>query len=106
MDKAFIMGAALIEGITGKSPLGVRLIDSLDMVNIIEDWSRVRSPGRARRRMRQGHKQNVVYKHVPKTQVVSIDGGRTWLVHPAVRREVELQVAKLAGNTLSKGNVF
>jgi hypothetical protein len=41
---------------------GVRIIESLHMVDRVEDWSRVRSPGRAARRRRQGHRQNLVIR--------------------------------------------
>jgi len=62
---------------------GIRIIESLAMVDLVEDWSRVRSPGRARRR-RHKHRQNIRIIAVPKTQAVSIDGGRTLIMHPVM----------------------
>lgn len=38
---------------------GPRIVESDLLVEEYEDWSRVRSPSRARRRMRNGHRQNV-----------------------------------------------
>lgn len=44
---------------------GLRIIEAVNMVEVYEDWSRVRSPGRARRRLRQGHRQNIVQRTRP-----------------------------------------
>ena len=72
----------------GEPVLGVRVLESEHMTEVIEDWTNVRSPGRARRRMRQGHKQRVEHHTVPRRDVVSIDGGRTLICHPALMREI------------------
>lgn len=71
---------------------GVRVIESLEMVDSVEDWSRVRSPSRARRRMRQGYRQNVVVTVTPKQEVLML--GDTMVAHPVIvdqlrRRSVE-----------------
>ena len=60
----------------------MRIVESLHMVETIEDWSKVRSPSRAVRRRKQGHRQNIVVRHVPRKDAISIDGGRTFMVHP------------------------
>jgi hypothetical protein len=44
---------------------GVRIIESVRMVDQVEDWSRVRSPSRAARRRRQGHRQTSSPGEVP-----------------------------------------
>ena len=62
---------------------GTRIIESRLMVNHVEDWSRVRSPGRARRRRAQGHRQNIVIREVPMPDAITIDGGRTLIMHPS-----------------------
>jgi hypothetical protein len=71
-----------------------RLIESDLMFDIVEDWSRVRSPSRARRRMKYGHRQNVISVKVPKPDFISLDGGRTLYAHPItmmkLRRALEL----------------
>ena len=72
----------------GERTLGVDIVESLDVVDTVEDWSKVRSHGRARRRMRQGHKQNITYRTVPKRTAVFINNGRTMIVHPAFVREI------------------
>lgn len=39
-----------------------------------EDWSEVRSPGRARRRMKRGHRQRIKYLQVPDPKVFVANG--------------------------------
>jgi hypothetical protein len=72
----------------GERTLGTRIVESEHMTETIEDWTKVRSPGRARRRMKQGHKQRIEYHTVPRRDVISIDGGRTLVCHPALMREI------------------
>lgn len=72
---------------------GFRIIEDELLVDTIEDWSGVRSPGRARRRLRQGHRQNIRTVQVPKKGAIAIDGGRTFVVHPAVAAELRRQIA-------------
>jgi hypothetical protein len=61
---------------------GIRIIEDANLVDPHEDWSGVRSPGRARRRQRYGYRQNIVIRHKPKDQAYSIDNGRTLIMHP------------------------
>lgn len=61
--------------------------ESLLMVESIEDWSRVRSPSRARRRLRLGYPQNIAIRHVPRKDAITMDGGRTYTMHPETARE-------------------
>jgi hypothetical protein len=65
---------------------GVRIIETLHMVDMVEDWSRVRSPGRARRRRKYGYPQNIRMRAVPKPDGISTDGGRTVYMHPETAR--------------------
>lgn len=71
---------------------GVQIIEDRNMVDHVEDWSRVRSPSRARRRLRYGHRQNITIKTTPKTNAYSLRGGLVLIMHPvmaaALRREV------------------
>jgi hypothetical protein len=61
----------------------VRIVESWALYDVVEDWSRVRSPGRARRRMRK-HRQNIVTRHVPKPDAYVV-GGVTYM-HPETAR--------------------
>lgn len=72
---------------------GFRVIETPSMVHTIQDWSRVRSPARARRRMKRGYAQNVVTRTVPRDDVVVHN--ETMYVHPAtmmkLREQLELK---------------
>lgn len=59
---------------------GLRIIRDINMTDTVEDWSRVRSPGRARRRRKLGYPQNIVYRRVPKKDLFRI--GDTLVGHP------------------------
>ena len=61
---------------------GVRVVAVPDMVDIVEDWSRVRSPARARRRRWLGHPQRVVARKAPMRCVLQIGG--VLHMHPAM----------------------
>jgi hypothetical protein len=53
---------------------GVRVVENADMVDVVgEDWSGVRSPGRARRR-RKKHRQNIKPLYAPQETFYHIDG--------------------------------
>ena len=67
---------------------GTKILVDPGMVDWKEDWSKVRSPGRARRRMRKGHKQNIQRYSVPKTQVFVFDNGATMVMHPDIQRQL------------------
>lgn len=47
-----------------------------------EDWSRVRSPGRARRRQKRGFKQNISYTRAPDPSAYEFNG--RIVMHPTV----------------------
>lgn len=63
----------------------MRIVESWLMVDQVEDWSRVRSPSRARRRRKQGHPQRVFMRQVPKRE--AIVAGDTAYMHPEMARE-------------------
>lgn len=51
------------------------IVDDLAMSDAVEDWSTVRSPSRAKRRLKRGFRQNISIKRVPKTEVYKVDSG-------------------------------
>lgn len=62
---------------------GLKIISSPEMVDgPFEDWSRVRSPGRARRR-RHKHRQNIRLYYTPKPEFIRLPNG-TLVGHPAM----------------------
>lgn len=53
-------------------------------VETVEDWSRVRSPSRAARRLKQGHRQNIVTRYKP--AAFQING--VIYAHPEIVRQL------------------
>jgi hypothetical protein len=74
--------------------MSIRIVEDINLVDIVEDWSRVRSPSRAARRRRQGHRQNIRFLRVPKKAAFTIDGGRTFVVHPEIAKELRRQISQ------------
>jgi hypothetical protein len=68
---------------------GIRILASEHMpTDTVEDWSRVRSPGRAARRRRQGHPQRIGYRQEPKRMVVHDTAQNVLYVHPVIFDEI------------------
>jgi hypothetical protein len=60
---------------------GFRVITSdLMVIGPIEDWSEVRSPSRAARRRKQGHRQRIKYVYLPDPNLRRM--GDTLVGHP------------------------
>ncbi|WP_262027168.1 hypothetical protein [Microvirga sp. Mcv34] len=68
------------DGISSHNFGGVQVRTDETLVNLVEDWSRVRSPSRAARRRRQGHRQNIARVQVPKPDVFMV--GNIMVGHP------------------------
>jgi hypothetical protein len=77
---------ALEDQRTYQAFIDARIFETPDAYELVEDWSRVRSPGRARRRMARGHRQNIQMRAKP--SAFSLDGGRTFYVHPEIVAEM------------------
>jgi hypothetical protein len=79
---------------------GVRIIEDANLVDAVGlDWSGCRSPSRAKRRIKHGHRQRVKTAYVPKKDAFSIDGGRTFIMHPEIARMMREQMhARLNGH--------
>lgn len=61
---------------------GIRLVPDPHMVDVIEDWSKVRSPARAARRQRQGHRQRILYREIPKPGFFHVQAQNMIVAHP------------------------
>lgn len=72
----------------------MRIVESLLCVRVVEDWSKVRSPGRAARR-RHKHRQNIVVRHVPLEHATVLPDG-TVLLHPEIARQVRAELSRLS----------
>lgn len=64
---------------------GLRILVNNSLTRIVEDWSDVRSHGRARRRQRQGHKQRIRFVQVPSSEIIRV--GDTLIMHSEMLRE-------------------
>lgn len=63
------------------------------LLDIEEDWSRVRSPARAKRRLKQGHKQNVDIVYVPSKSFYKI--GNTIYCHPETYKKLQKRIKEV-----------
>jgi hypothetical protein len=71
---------------------GMQIVEDLNLVDRVEDWSRVRSPGRARRRMKRGYRQNIDIIEVPKKDALLIEG--KFYMHPVTAARFRQMVAQ------------
>lgn len=72
----------------------LKVVADARLVDHVEDWSDVRSPGRARRR-RAKHRQRIRYVAVPKREVYIVHGN-TLVAHPAMIEELKRQTVRPA----------
>lgn len=71
-----------------------RITENPTMLDRHEDWSRVRSPSRALRRMRYGHRQNITVTYSPSKQVLQF--GDMFVMHPVTARAFRAELSKKA----------
>lgn len=64
--------------------------------DFVEDWSLVRSPARARRRQSH-HRQNIIMRMVPWKYAVTLDNGRTIMIHPAMKDDLDRLIDEANG---------
>lgn len=65
---------------------GLRILVAPTLIKVVEDWSEVRSPGRARRRRKRGFQQRIRYREEPSTEVYRI--GDALVLHPEMARKL------------------
>lgn len=80
------------------NPLGgilITIIEDIHLVDVKEDWSQVRSPGRARRRRKRGFPQRIRIFHVAKPTIFKV--GNAYIAHPetAAKFRAELRAATI-----------
>jgi hypothetical protein len=79
----------------------IRIVEDINMVDgPFEDWSKVRSHGRATRRRRRGFPQRIRVYYTPKKEAFAIDGGQTFIIHPAMTQALLNRVGSHARNPL------
>jgi hypothetical protein len=77
---------------------GLMFIESLNALSWREDWSRVRSPGRAARRLKSGKRKHAIPKVC---EPAAYRMGDRLIVHPAIAAAVR---ERLKGNKLGAGD--
>ncbi|WP_147079920.1 hypothetical protein [Methylobacterium haplocladii] len=78
----------------------MRIIEDASLTETVEDWSEVRSPSRAARRRRQGHRQRIRYVQRPKPGGYAIDGAL--VMHPETWRAVRDQLSFKADGNMNR----
>jgi hypothetical protein len=73
-------------------PLPMTIRTSEHLVRTLEDWSAVRSPGRARRRLRRGFAQRIVFRTVPRDDAIRLLDG-TLVMHPVAYERLKAALA-------------
>jgi hypothetical protein len=77
--------------------MGMKIMTSIYLTKPYEDWSKVRSPARARRR-RHKHRQNIVTIQVPDPTIYKVNG--VLHMHPEIYRKL-MKEAKEKGVGIS-----
>lgn len=72
---------------------GLQIIEDWRMTDTVEDWSQVRSPSRAIRRLKRGFPQRIVYRQVPKQHAVQM--GNRVIVHPEIARQLRDEIERM-----------
>ena len=73
------------------------IVDDMLMSTLEEDWSRVRSPGRARRRRKRGFPQNICTRRVPKREALRLPDGRL-VMHSVFYRLLQQETKSQGGS--------
>lgn len=87
----------------------MRIIEDATLVDTVEDWSRVRSVGRAWRRRKLGHRQNIRITGKPKTSgyVMTIKGEQVMVCHPSVAQRLKAATQEVeTGSKHVAGGLF
>lgn len=74
----------------------MQIIESLYMTEPYDDWSAVRSPSRALRRMRYGCRQNVVTRQRPRKDAIVFNGVAH--MHPVTAQECRRILSEFTDN--------
>jgi hypothetical protein len=70
----------------------MQIVESFHCAGKTEDWSACRSPSRAKRRRRMGHKQRVKITFIPWKHALRM--GDKFVMHPLMAAELGIELAK------------
>lgn len=77
-----------------------RVIETTSAVEKIEDWSKVRSPARAKRRMKNGHRQNIRIYNKPASYLDK--STNTLYIHPRLVEELSRKITDAMNRTMDR----
>jgi hypothetical protein len=77
-----------------------RIVEDRNMEDRCEDWSGVRSPGRARRRLKRGFPQRIRVYFTPKPDAYVLNGD-TYVMHPVTAAKFREQLRALSSKQRS-----
>jgi hypothetical protein len=69
-----------------------RIVESILATEAAEDWSRVRSPSRAKRRLKRGFPQNI--RHYRKPACFFLKDQNTYHIHPDLMRALRHEIGE------------
>ncbi len=70
---------------------GMNIYEDSLLTETREDWSKVRSPARARRRLKHGHRQNIRIYHVPSPTILQV-GESALYMHPETAKKLRQRI--------------
>lgn len=77
-----------------------RFVESWLATEEAEDWSKVRSPARAKRRLKRGFKQNIKFYRKPACFFIKADN--TYYIHPELMKELRKRTSEMADDYFTK----
>lgn len=85
-----------VERLTGPSGLygGIQIFDAEHIGDPYEDWSRVRSHGRAQRRRRQGDPQRIIIRYRANGKAIHDKVRNVIYLHPHDRMRLEGEIRR------------
>lgn len=69
-----------------------RFVESILATEAAEDWSRVRSPSRAKRRLKRGFRQNI--RHYRKPACFFIKAENVYYIHPELMKAMRQEIGE------------
>lgn len=77
-----------------------KFVESLSATEEAEDWSKVRSPARAKRRLKRGFQQNI--RRYRKPACFFVKAKNTYYIHPELAKELRNRTKDHFDSTLMK----
>lgn len=88
--------SGLLDATFGRSFAGVDVIETVDAIERVEDWSKCRSPSRARRRLNRGFPQRLEIHWKPTSYIA----GRQMFIHPVLAERLRQRLKEQVDRSL------